>query len=295
MARRKLFIAFVVLLGLVGLGVGSNALISARAGGVRAAAPSCAPLIDFAKQSFTNPTRIENGFLRLVPGTQFTYEGRANRGGGSLPHQVVSTVTSLTKVVDGIVSTVVWEVDRNEGQLAESELAFYAQDDAGNVWNVGEYPEEYSGGQFSEASNTWIGGVGHAVPGPAMLANPLIGDFYLQGTSPDIDFLDCASVVAFEPQVCIPVKCYDNVLVTEETSPLDPEGGVQRKSYAPGVGNIKVEAVNDPEGETLVLTGVNPPNPKALSDADAAALDLDRRGYRNSDIYRQTLPARPRQ
>ena len=62
-------------------------------------------------------------------------------------------------------------------------------------------------------------------------------------------------MISGEEQVCVPVACFAPVLLTHETSPLDPEGGIQTKYHASGVGIIQVGAVDDPEGETLVLTG----------------------------------------
>ena len=63
-----------------------------------------------------------------MPGTRLTLEGRANRGGGPLPHTVTFTVTDLTKVIAGVRTRVAWDVDVNEGELSETELAFFAQD-----------------------------------------------------------------------------------------------------------------------------------------------------------------------
>jgi len=61
---------------------------------------------------------------------------------------------------------------------------------------------------------------------------------YLQGISPQVDFLDCAKDVSTAQHVCVPTGCYDNVRVVDERSPEDPSSGIQRKSYVAGVGNI---------------------------------------------------------
>lgn len=45
-------------------------------------------------------------------------------------------------------------------------------------------------------------------------------------------------------------------MITDERSPLEPESGHQRKYNAPGAGTVQVGAVEDPEGETLVLVKV---------------------------------------
>src|SRR5439155_1009086 len=98
----------------------------------------------FDARSFSNGTKVDNKYYPLVPGAQLVLEGEATRAAGRQPHRLVLTVTDLTKVIDGVTTRVIWDVDTNDGVLAEAELAFHAQDDHGNVWNLGEYPEEES-------------------------------------------------------------------------------------------------------------------------------------------------------
>jgi hypothetical protein len=198
----------------------------------------------------------------------------------------------MTKVIDGVPTRVIWDRDINEGTLSEAELAFFAQDNTGNVWTMGEYPEEYdSNGKFVGAPNTWIPGQAGARAGLAMLAKPTVGTpRYLQGIAPAIDFLDCAKVAERGQRVCVPQNCYKQVLVTDEDSPLAAGNAHQLKFYAPGVGNVKIAPVDDPEGETLVLVGLKHLSEKALADANAAARDLEKRAYRVSAVYRHTPP-----
>ena len=49
-------------------------------------------------------------------------------------------------------------------------------------------------------------------------------------------------------------------------------------------------AVNDPEGETLVLTKVRRLGPNGLANARKAALKLEKRAYQVSNVYRTTPP-----
>jgi len=270
-------------------------LLMTGAGAVGASASqtapaSCAPAVDFDSHNFSNPTRINNKWFPLVPGTQYILEGQANRTGEPLPHKVIFTVTDLTKVLDGVRTVVVWDRDFNEDQLVEAELSFFAQDKAGNVWNLGEYPEEYENGQFTGAPSTWISGLAEAEGGLHMLAKPRTGtSWYLQGSAPAIEFLDCAKVLKTGETVCVPVKCYDDVVVTDETSPLDQGGGHQLKYHAPRVGIIQVGAVADKEGETLVLTGLVRLGQGGLAEAHREALKLDKHGYVVSpDVYGKT-------
>jgi len=253
------------------------------------AAPFCDPIVQFDRNNFPASPKINNRFLPLIPGTQLTLEGTADQGGGPTDHTVVFTVTSLTKVLDGVNTVVVWDRDFDGTQLAEAELSFFAQDNDGNVWNLGEYPEEYDeNGQFVGAPSTWVSGIDGAEGGIHMLAQPNTGTGqYLQGYSPNIGFLDCAKVFKINQTVCVPVNCFKHVLVTSETSPLDQGGGAQYKYHAPGVGIVQVGAVGDPQAETLALTYLVHLRTKALANANSEALKLDRHGCQTNDIYSQ--------
>jgi hypothetical protein len=259
--------------------------------------PDCQRAVEFDPGQFSSPTQITNRFLPLTPGTQLVLEGLADRGPGVLPHTVTFTVTNLIKVIEGVRTRVMWDVDENEGEIVEAELAFFAQDDAGNVWNFGEYPEEYEDGFFLGAPNTWIAGLADAEAGIHMLDYRDVGDSYLQGFAPEIDFLDCATVFAEDVRECdiptAPGGCYRNGLVTHERSPLDPGNAIQTKFHAPRVGIAKVGALNDPEGETLVLREIVQLDAASLAAARAAALTLDQRAYRVSEVYCATKPIAP--
>jgi hypothetical protein len=267
---------------------------SAAASGDEPEKPTCNPVTPFSAFNFSSPTKIDNRWNPLVPGTQFTLNGVADRGGGLLPHEVVTIVTDLTKVVDGVRAVVILEKDLNEGELQEAELNFQAQDSAGNMWNLGEYPEEYENGKFHAAPDVWIAGLAEAAPGNSMIGNPQLGmPEYLQGWAPEIEFLDCAKVSEMQQRTCVPAGCYENVMITDERSPLEPESGYQRKYYAPEVGNVQVTAVNDPEGETLVLSKVSQLSPEDMAKARQQALELEKRAYKVSPLYRKSQPVDP--
>ena len=257
------------------------------------AVPTCGPVTipPLDKSAFSNSTKIDSTWMPLKAGAQWTMEGRANRGGGVLPHQIVFTVTDLVEVIDGVPNVVTWDVDTDKGTTSEAELAFFAQDDNGNIWNFGEYPEEYKGGKFSGAPSTWLAGQDHAEAGVQVPAKVQIGTpEVLQGSSPSVDFLDCAKDVKTEDHVCVPTGCYDKVRVVDERSPLAPDTGVQTKSYAPGVGVVKVGAIADPEGETLVLAGSKMLSPGELAKADAEARKLDQHGRDTHPVYKNATP-----
>jgi hypothetical protein len=256
--------------------------------------PPCDPVAQFNVSNFSNPTKIDNKWNPLVPGTQFTLNGEADRGGGLLPHEVVTIVTDLTKVINGVRAVVLLEKDVNEGELQEAELRFEAQDNAGNIWNLGEYPEEYEDGKFSAAPDVWLAGLAEAEPGNSMMGNPQLGTpEYLQGWAPEIEFLDCAKVDLMQQRTCVPTGCYEDVMMTRERSPLEPESGYQLKYYAPEVGNVRVGFEDDPEGETLVLSKVSRLSPEELIKVRGEALKLEQRANKVSKVYRQTQAIDP--
>jgi hypothetical protein len=250
---------------------------------------------DFDRAQFDDPTHIDNKWLPLTPGTQLVYEGSAIVDEeGRQTRRVVTTVTDLSKVIDGVRTLVIWERDYTAGQLSEPELAFFAQDNTGNVWLVGEYPEEYENGKFDKAP-AWISGQKGARAGITMLAEPQLGTpDYAQGFAPPpVDFTDRARVYKIGPKTCTPVECYQNVLVTEEFNPDEP-GASQLKYYASGVGNVRVgwRGEKEQEKETLELVELNHLDPEALAKVRKKTLQMDGRAYERSEVYRETPKAK---
>ena len=250
---------------------------------------------DFDGGNFSDPTTIDNRYSPLVPGTQLVYEGRSNRGLGRLPHRAIFTVTDLTKNVDGVDAVVLWDRDINAGKLLEGELAFWAQDDDGNVWLLGEYPEEYDDrGNFEAAPDTWLAGRERAQAGIMMRAEPKLGTTsYHQGLAPAIGFADVARVYKSGVRDCVPKGCYDDVVVTKETNPEEPDDGFQLKYYASGVGNTRAAPRGGKEKEILVLIDVRKLNRREIGEVRREATKLDTRAYRTrKGLWGRTPPVR---
>ena len=158
--RRALLPAAVALAVVAGCGGGSGSGTADTTAGPAVSenvAPATTPSFEPAHlepldpATFSDPLRIDNVWFPMAPGTQLILQGGADRGRGELAHRVEITVTDLSKVVHGVRAWVVWERDFNEGVLRETELAFFAEDDAGNLWNLGEYPEEWDARRFAGA------------------------------------------------------------------------------------------------------------------------------------------------
>jgi hypothetical protein len=249
-------------------------------------------LEDFDPNNFSNSTRIDNEYFPLKPGMQLTFEGVTIEDGEEIHHQVIWTVTDLTKVIDGVRTVVVWDQDYSAGELVETELALFAQDDDGNVWHLGQYPEAYEEGKLVEAP-AWIHGIEGARAGISMHAElELGGPSYSQGWGPAVSWTDRAQVAEMNQKVCVPFDCYENVLVTEEFSREELDS-FQLKYYAPGVGNIRVGwKGNDKSQETLELVEFVQLSPNELAEVRASALELEKSAYEISkDVYGKTPPA----
>jgi hypothetical protein len=247
-----------------------------------------------ASSRFPRPTVVDNRMFPLVPGTRFSYRGTIVEGGSTTPHTVVFTVTDLTKVIAGVRTVVALDQDFLQGELQEQELAFFAQDAAGNVWNFGEYPEEYENGRLTGAPDTWITGTAGAHGGRHMLARPAVGMQYTEGRVPAIEFYDLSRIVGTSQVTCLPWGCLRRVLKVDEWSPNDPASGHQIKYYAPGIGLVRVGARGGDSREYLRLAAVSHLGQPAMVQVRAAALIMDRRAYHISKVYRVTPRATQR-
>jgi hypothetical protein len=257
------------------------------------AEPGAISAEDFAR-NFSDAAHDPNQWLPLTPGTRFFFKGSSIDEGERISHAVDAIVTDLTKVIAGVRTTVVWERDYTEGELEEAEIAFFAQDDDGNVWHLGEYPEEYDKGKIVKTP-AWLAGLDGATAGIAMMAEPQLGTpDYAQGYAPPpINWADRARVYQTDQRTCVPVDCFNNVLVTEEFELAKP-GSFQLKYYASGVGNVRVgwRGKNEKEREVLLLVDYENLSAEEMAKARSGALKMDARAYELLEaLYGQTEPA----
>ncbi|MEO1415698.1 MAG: hypothetical protein AAFW00_10480 [Bacteroidota bacterium] len=253
---------------------------------------------DFDPANFdANSTNITNSWFNLKPGTRSVYAGTTLDDNGVMQqHRVVINVTSLTKKIAGVNTLATWDLDYSAGELVEAELAFYAQDKKGNVWRMGEYPEEYENGEFADAP-AWFCGVQEAIAGISMLANPWEGTpSYSQGWAPKVNFTDRGEVDKMGETICVPMGCYENVLVISETSEDEP-GAFQLKYWVEGVGNVQVGFKGgDATQEILRLVDIYKLGAEGLKWMNSEALKLEALAYSrrgSKKVYGQTPPCIP--
>ncbi|HXQ38622.1 MAG TPA: hypothetical protein VN843_31770, partial [Anaerolineales bacterium] len=198
---------------LVGILTGLLAIIFAMS--TIAATPAKQVTIDFDPDNFAGDP-IDNPFFPLEPGTTFIYRGESE----GAPTRDVMTVTSDTKVILGVATTVVYHLSYEDGVLIEETFDWFAQDKDGNVWYFGEDTKELDeNGNVISTEGSWEAGVDGAEAGIIMLADPKKGDKYQQENAPDVAE-DMAQVIGFEDSLCVRYGCFEDVLVTKEWSPL---------------------------------------------------------------------------
>ena len=236
-----------VLVAAVALGSGATgtAVAHPETSGIRSAAA-----IDPA--DFADP-RL-NSYFPLRPGLVTRLRGTDE--GEHLRERV--RITGRTKLIQGVPATVVSDVvHRRDGSLAEKTTDWYAGDNQGNVWYLGENTATYDRrGRLESREGSWMAGRHGAVAGLIMPANPGPTDAYRQefwrGHAEDQGW-----IVNRRGRVTVPAGSFRNVLRSFEWTRLEP-GVVSMKRYARGVGIV---AERDVAGghEKLVLVSVRRP------------------------------------
>lgn len=186
------------------------------------------PAIDAARFS----SRVDNRYFPLAPGTRWVLAGVGDAEGEVDTMEVLDE----TRTVMGVECVVVSDVVSVDGDPVEITRDWYAQDADGNVWYFGEETAEYENGEIVSTAGSWEAGVDGAQPGIIMPADPQLGVIYRQefyvGEAEDV-----AMVVELGATAETPFETFDDVLVTEDWTPLEPEVR-ERKSYAPGIGLV---------------------------------------------------------
>ena len=188
---------------------------------------------------------IDNPYTPLQPGTTFVYK---NAGTDEL---VLTETTRETKLIDGVVCTVVHDRSLVDGELSEDTLDYFAQDKAGNVWYFGEDTKEFEDGKVVSTEGTWRAGVDGATPGIVMEAHPQAGDQYQQEHAAGVAE-DMAKVISLNEVVDSPYASSNHALETDEFTPLEP-GLLEHKFYIAGLGLVSTTDANDPDSvENLI-------------------------------------------
>jgi hypothetical protein len=193
-------------------------------------------------------TRIDNRWWPMTPGSRWTYR---ETDGQDSTKRVQVTVTDQTKTIIGIQARVVHDVVTEDGQLVEDTYDWYAQDAKGNIWYLGEDTKEYENGKVATTEGSWQAGVDGAQPGILLPADPKrqmeYRQEYYKGQAED-----AAKVLSLDMRAKVPAGLFDQVLVTREYTPLEPNL-LEHKFYAPKVGPVLAITVKGGSSRAVLL------------------------------------------
>jgi hypothetical protein len=198
---------------------------------------------------------IDNPWSPMVPGTTWVYHALA---GDETEEIIRIEVLDETRTVMGVETIVVHDVvSDTEGRIIEDTYDWFAQDGDGNVWYFGEDTTAYDEDGMPDEAGAWEAGVDGALPGVIMWADPREGESgyrqeYYAGEAEDM-----GQVIATSGSVEVPAGVFDDVIVTRDWTPLEPDA-VEEKIYARGIGFIHESLVSPDGDETVVLVEHQP-------------------------------------
>ena len=226
-------------------------LASGCGGDGNPALPQGSDEVELDPGEFTS--QIDNPFFPMRPGSTWIYE-ETDTDGAVLRVEV--TVTDRTRMIMGIEARVVHDVVTEGGEVKEDTFDWYAQDEAGNIWYLGEDTKEYEDGKVSSTEGSWEAGVDGAQAGILLPADPQVGLSYRQEYS-EGEAEDRARVLSVDAEVDVPFGSFTGVLKTEDTTPLEPDL-VEHKFYARNVGPVLAVAVSSGSGREELIGFTTP-------------------------------------
>jgi hypothetical protein len=196
---------------------------------------------------------IDNPWFPLPRGRTLVYHG-VKDGKAAVDTE---TVTSRTKVIQGVPCVAVEDRLTLNGKLEELTTDWYTQDASGNVWYYGEATEELDpAGHVVSREGSWQAGVNGAHAGIFMPARPQVGSGglqeYYKGHAEDH-----FRVLSLRTSVKTPYVSTSAAMLTKEWTPLEPKV-LDHKYYVRGLGTVREESVKGPV-ETLTLVAVHNP------------------------------------
>ena len=132
------------------------------------------------RPSSTRPTScdaIDNPYLPARPGHEVGVRGRRTT---ARPSASRSRCSTETREIEGITATVVRDTVYVDGELVEDTYDWFAQDEDGNVWYLGEDTHEYEDGEAVNADGRVGVRQGRRPPRHRDARPPEVGDAYRQ-------------------------------------------------------------------------------------------------------------------
>lgn len=192
---------------------------------------------------------IDNPYWPMVPGTRWIY--RETDGAGTELRVVVTVTHDTKKIANGVTARVVRDTVFDGSAVVEDTFDWYAQDQDGTVWYLGEQTAEFENGEVMTTAGSFEAGVDGALPGVVMPGSPTPGTAYRQEYYAG-EAEDNGEILSITEMADSPYGHFDDVLLTRDTVALEPDV-LEYKFYAKGVGPVLALGVSGGAGrEELV-------------------------------------------
>ncbi len=189
-----------------------------------------------AAMKFSHPRDITNPLLPLAYLKQDILEGTEAGAKIRVERTLLPKKHKTFQIAGQKIDSLVME-DREfkDGKLAEVTLDYFAQDDEGNVYYLGEDVDEYENGKVVNHEGAWLLGKDTQNPGVIIPAHPKVGDkFKSEDVNKEIYEED--EIVSVSETVSVPAGTYENCVKVKETL---ADGTTEFKFHAPGVGWVR--------------------------------------------------------
>ena len=230
--------------------------------------------IAFDPANFVDPTLDTNPFNPLKPGLQWVRAGTTQVGSRVVPHEIITTMTDVIRVIDGVKTIAMLDESTDSGEVSQVGMDYLALDKDGNVWILGGYTEDYQGGTYTNTNNAYLGSGGGAELGILSPANVDANTpRWLIGKAQD-EKASVGTPVEVGGTFCVAFGCFKGVRVVQEGNVGAPDN--ENKYYAQGVGlinNIPLDA--SLHQDTFQLTNFIALSPDGLAEASKTVMDLE--------------------
>jgi hypothetical protein len=222
--------------------------------------------VNLDPKNFT--TKIDNPYWPMVPGARWTYRETDQEGA---EQSVLVTVSNQTKkIANGITARIVRDTVTEDGEIIEDTFDWYAQDEEGNIWYLGEDTAEFENGKLKTKAGSFEAGVDGAQPGIIMPGDPQAGMKYRQEYYKG-EAEDNGEVLSTQEMAEVPYGRYDHALLTKDTTPVEPNV-LEYKLYAKGVGPVLTLGVSGGPGSREELIRVENVSEKEAQKAGSSPL-----------------------
>ena len=230
--------------------------------------------IPFDPANFVDPTLDTNPFHPLKPGLQWVRAGTTEVGSRVVPHEIITTMTDVIRVIDGVKTIAMLDESTDSGEVSQVGMDYMALDKDGNVWILGGYTEDYQGGAYTNTDSAYLGSETGGVLG---ILSPAHVDAntprWLIGKAPE-EKASVGTPVEVGGTYCVAFGCFKDVRVVQEGNVGAPDN--ENKYYAPGVGvidNIPLDA--SLHQDTFQLINFLALSPDGLAEASKTVMDLE--------------------